>query len=131
MKALLGLVFLVLLAIWTGLVVMTEHLSQWLLASMANGQVSELAQRVGQWPVPAWLGLWVDTAWLKGLQDWGVGLLQWGVQVLPSPEGWMGWITPLLWGVWGLGVVLMGLAAFAGHWFLSRRLALKSAVLRR
>lgn len=121
MKAVLWLVFLVLLAIWTGLVALTEHLSQWLLASMANTQVDELAQKVGQWPVPAWLGFWVDTAWLKGLQDVAAGLLQWGVQVMPSLDVAMAWITPLLWWVWGLGTVLLGLGAFAGHWFLNRR----------
>jgi hypothetical protein len=121
MKALIWLVFLVLMAFWTGLVALTEQLSQWLLASMANGQVGELASLAGQWPVPAWLGLWVDTAWLKSLQEAGVGLVQWLGQVMPSSQGLMGWITPLLWLGWGLGTVLLLVGAVIGHMLLGKR----------
>jgi hypothetical protein len=121
MKALIWLVFLVLMAFWTGLVALTEQLSQWLLTSMANGQVGELASLAGQWPVPAWLGLWVDTAWLKSLQEAGVGLVQWLGQVMPSSQGLMGWITPLLWLGWGLGTVLLLVGAVIGHMLLGKR----------
>ena len=121
MKAIVWLVFLVLTAFWTGLVALTEQLSQWLLASMASGQVGELATVAGQWPVPAWLGFWVDTAWLQGLQDAGVGLVQWLGQVLPSSQGLMSWISPLLWLGWGLGALLLLVAAVMGHMLLGQR----------
>ncbi len=121
MKAIVWLVFLVLTAFWTGLVALTEQLSQWLLASMASGQVGELATVAGQWPVPAWLGFWVDTAWLQGLQEAGVGLVQWLGQVLPSSQGLMSWISPLLWLGWGLGALLLLVAAVMGHMLLGQR----------
>jgi hypothetical protein len=121
MKAIVWLVFLVLTAFWTGLVALTEQMSQWLLASMASGQVGELATVAGQWPVPAWLGFWVDTAWLQGLQDAGVGLVQWLGQVLPSSQGLMSWISPLLWLGWGLGALLLLVAAVMGHMLLGQR----------
>lgn len=121
MKAIVWLVFLVLTAFWTGLVALTEQLSQWLLASMASGQVGELATVAGQWPVPAWLGFWVDTAWLQSLQEAGVGLVQWLGQVLPSSQGLMSWITPLLWLGWGLGTLLLLVAAVMGHMLLGQR----------
>ena len=121
MKAIVWLVFLVLTAFWTGLVALTEQLSQWLLASMASGQVGELATVAGQWPVPAWLGFWVDTAWLQGLQEAGVGLVQWLGQVLPSSQGLMSWISPLLWLGWGLGTLLLLVAAVMGHMLLGQR----------
>jgi hypothetical protein len=121
MKALVWLVFLLLTAFWTGLVALTEQLSQWLLASMAAGQVGELASVAGQWPVPAWLGFWVDTAWLKSLQEAGVGLVQWLSNVMPSSQGLMSWISPLLWLVWGLGTLLLLVAAVMGHMLLGQR----------
>jgi hypothetical protein len=102
MKALVWLVFLLLTAFWTGLVVLTEQLSQWLLASVAAGQVGELATVAGQWPVPAWLGFWVDTAWLQSLQE-------------------ADWISPLLWLGWGLGTLLLLVAAVMGHLLLGQR----------
>jgi hypothetical protein len=121
MKALVWVVFLILIAFWTGLVALTEQLSQWLLASMAAGQVGELATLAGQWPVPAWLGFWVDTAWLKSLQEAGVGLVQWLSNVLPSSQGLMSWISPLLWLGWGLGTLLLLVAAVMGHMLLGQR----------
>ena len=121
MKALVWVVFLILTAFWTGLVALTEQLSQWLLASMAAGQVGELATLAGQWPVPAWLGFWVDTAWLKSLQEAGVGLVQWLSNVLPSSQGLMSWISPLLWLDWGLGTLLLLVAAVMGHMLLGQR----------
>ena len=121
MKAIVWLVFLVLTAFWTGLVALTEQLSQWLLASMASGQVGVLATVAGQWPVPAWLGFWVDTAWLQSMQEAGVGLVQWLSQILPSSQGLMSWISPLLWLGWGLGTLLLLVAAVMGHMLLGQR----------
>lgn len=121
MKAIVWLVFLVLTAFWTGLVALTEQLSQWLLASMASGQVGELATVAGQWPVPAWLGFWVDTAWLQSLQEAGVGLVQWLSNVMPSSQGLMSWISPLLWLGWGLGTLFLLVAAVMGHLLLGQR----------
>jgi len=121
MKSLIWLVFIVLMAFWTGLVALTEQLSQWLLASMANGQVGELATAAGQWPVPAWLGIWVDTELLKSLREAGVSLVQWLGQVLPSSQGLMSWITPLLWLGWGAGSLVLLVGAVAGHMLVGKR----------
>lgn len=108
------------MAFWTGLVALTEQLSQWLLASMANGQAGGLATVAGQWPVPDWLGLWVDTAWLKSLQEFGVGLVQWLGQVLPSSQGLMSWISPLLWLGWGAGALVLLVGAVLGHMLVGK-----------
>ena len=121
MKALVWLVFLLLTAFWTGLVALTEQLSQWLLASIATGQVGELATLAGQWPVPAWLGFGVDTAWLQSLQEAAVGLVQWLSHVMPSSQGLMSWISPLLWLGWGLGTLLLLVAAVMGHMLMGQR----------
>jgi hypothetical protein len=103
------------------LVALTEQLSQWLLASMANGQVGELATVAGQWPVPAWLGIWVDTELLKSLQEAGVGLVQWLGQVMPSSQGLMSWVTPLLWFGWGAGALVLLVGAVLGHMLVGKR----------
>ena len=120
MKALLWVAFVVLAGIWTGLVALTAQITDWLLAAMASGQATDLANVAGQWPVPAWLGLWVDTAWLQSLQAAWVDVVQWLGQVLPSAGGLMGWIGPLLWIGWGLVMLLLLVCAVAGHWLLGR-----------
>jgi hypothetical protein len=120
MKIMIWVAFLVLAGLWTGLVALTVQVTDWLLAAVASGQASDLASAAGQWPVPAWLALWVDTAWLQDLQAAWVGVVQWLGQVLPSADGLMAWITPLLWTGWALVMLLLLVCAVAGHWLASR-----------
>lgn len=120
MKVMLWLAFVLLAGLWTGFVVLATQATDWLLASMASGQVTDLATVAGHWPVPAWLALWVDTAWLQGLQAIGVNLVQWLGQLVVSADGLMGWITPLMWSGWALGMLLLLAFAVAGHSLVGR-----------
>lgn len=120
MKALIWVVFLVFAGLWTGLVALSAQLTEWLLGALASGQVNDLASAAGQWPVPEWLGPWVDTAWLQAVQAATVDMLQWLGQVLPGADSLMGWITPLLWTVWLLVLLGMLLLAALGHWLVGR-----------
>lgn len=130
MKALIWFAFLMLAAFWTGLVMLTGEVSHWVLGSVGSGQVTDLAATAGQIPVPAWLALWVDTAWLKEMQTFGISVVQWLGQVLPSADGLMAWITPLLWVGWGLGILAMLVGATAAHWLLGKGQGV-SSMLRR
>ena len=105
---------------WTGLVAVGAQLSDWLAATVASGQAVDLARSATQWPVPAWLALWVDPAWVQALQAAWLGTVQWLGQVLPSGDGLMGWIAPLLWIGWGLVMLLLLVCAVAGHWLAGR-----------
>lgn len=120
MKALIWGVFVLLASCWTGLVALTAQVTEWVLAAMASGQIADLASAAGALPVPAWLALWVDTAWLQAAQAWLVGAVQWVALGLPSAAGVLGWIVPLLWVVWGLVLLLLLAGAGLGHWLLGR-----------
>lgn len=128
MKLFIWLAFFMFAAVWTGLIMLTSEVSQWVLASMESGQVGDLAASAGQIPLPAWLAIWVDMAWLKEMQTFGVSLVQWLGQVLPSADGLMSWITPLLWVGWALGMLAMFIAASAAHWLLGRGKSLTSVL---
>jgi hypothetical protein len=54
------------------------------------------------------------------MQEAGVGLVQWLSNVMPSSQGLMSWISPLLWLGWGLGTLLLLVAAVMGHMLLGR-----------
>lgn len=120
MKTMVWLAFLVFAGLWSGLVALAAQMTEWLLAAMSSGQVTDLATTAGQWPVPAWLALWVDPAWLKGMQVASVELVQWLAQLLPAATGLMEWVTPLLWIGWGLGILLLLVLAVFGHWLVGR-----------
>lgn len=121
MKLALWSVFGLLVFVWTGLIGIAEQLTEWLLAAMASGQVGDLANQALQWPLPDWLSPWVDTAWIKAVQESSLGLVQWLGQVLPSASRLMDWVSPLIWALWALGLAFLLALAVAGHWMLRRR----------
>lgn len=120
MRAIVWGVFALLAAGWTGLVAISVQITEWLLGMAASGQVGDVATAAGQWPVPAWLALWVDPAWVQALQAAWLGTAQWLGQVLPSGDGLMGWIAPLLWTGWALGLLCLLVPAVALHWLVGR-----------
>ena len=120
MKTIIWGVFALLTVCWTALVALSVQVTDWLLGATGSGQVTAAATSVGQWPVPAWAALWVDPTWLQALQAMWIDLVQWLGQIAPSSEGLMGWITPLLWTGWGLGMVCLLVPAIGLHWLVGR-----------
>lgn len=116
---------------WTGLVWVTHQLTGWLLGAIDAGTLKDAGGAVVGLPVPPlpeWLNLWIDTAWLGALQAWSAELLGWLGAVLPAGDALMAWIGPLLWVGWGLG--LLALLALAGlvHLLVGRAPSIRDAV---
>ena len=120
MKTIVWGVFAFLTLCWTALVALSVQLAEWLLGAAGSGQATAAATSVGQWPVPAWAALWVDPAWVEALQAMWIDRVQWLGQVAPSSDGLMGWITPLLWTGWGLGLLCLLVPAVGLHWLVGR-----------
>ena len=120
MRAIVWGVFALLAAGWTGLVAISVQITEWLLGMAASGQVGDVATAAGQWPVPAWLALWVDPQAIEALQLAWADAVQWLGAVLPSAGGLAGWVSAAVWIVWGFG--LAGLLALAGvlHWLVGK-----------
>lgn len=110
---------------WTGLVAVGAQLSDWLAATVASGQAVEVARTAADWPVPAWLALWVDPAWIQMLQAAWTDVFAWVSAALPVSAGVagsvLGWVAPLLWLVWGVVLVCLLLLAGGLHWLIGRR----------
>ena len=120
MKPLIWGVFGLLALCWTGLAAASVQITEWMLTAIAAGQVTGAANAAGQWPVPAWLAVWIDPAWLKNMQTAWLGLVQWLGQVLPSTQSLSGWIAPLVWTTWALGLLCLLAPAIALHWVAGR-----------
>jgi hypothetical protein len=120
MKALIWGLFALLALLWTGLVLVSAELTGWLATTVASGQAGDLAASAGQWPVPAWLALWVDPAWVEALQAGWVQLMGWLGASGPAIGSVVSWLIPLMWVVWGLVLLVMLLAAAAGHFLMGR-----------
>jgi len=107
----------------------------WLLATLSasagqwisSGQAKTLGQQAGALPLPDWLALFVDTAQLQQLREALLWLLEAGGGSLPFLGSAVGWLEPLVWVVWALGLCLMlGLGALA-HVMVGRSHLLKRA----
>jgi hypothetical protein len=120
MKILVWAVFGVLVVTWTLGALIVVELAQWGAQAIASGAASELGRSAAQWPAPAWLSLWLDPTTIKIAQE---GLLT-GFEVFRSALPWVGsavgWLVPLAWISWGIGVALLLAMAGGAHWLASR-----------
>ena len=115
MKALIWAIAALLALVWSVGIAMLSTVSGWLAGSAdkALGGVRE----VGNLTLPPWLDVWLDPAWRDGLQAfvaWGAGALAW---ITPWIGPVLEWVAPLLWVFWGIGIVILLLAA-AGTQFV-------------
>ena len=106
--------------LWTGLAALGASLVGWGATVLASGGAAEWARAAAQWPVPGWIALWVDPQAVKAIQE----ALLWGLQALQHSLPWVasavGWLVPLVWVTWGLGVLLLVVLGAVAHLFISR-----------
>lgn len=123
MKVLLWLMFALLALLWTGGAALLAGLTDWAASVLASGTVVDWAKAAAQWPLPGWIALWVDPQAVRFVQEavlWALGALGTLANGLPLAGQLVGWLVPLVWLGWGLGmVVLLGLT-LGLHWWLSR-----------
>lgn len=120
MKILIWSVSLTLALLWTGAAWMAALFVRWSGQALVSGSAEAAGRAVAAWPVPPWLSLWVDSAWLKSAQD----ALRWSIDaaqgVLPGVGAAVGWLVPLVWVAWGFGLATLVALAVLAHWGLSR-----------
>ena len=114
----LWLVTFLLLGIWTLMAGIAAATLSWLIAQAPLA--ADWAAQVANLPLPPWLSIWMDPV----LAEWTRQLVAQSLEglsvVLPWLQPMLGWLVPLTWVVWGLGLVaLLGMAAL-GHWALRR-----------
>lgn len=121
MKLLVWSVFAVLALLWT--------VTAWIVARLAGAAAVAVREQGGMpastenpwnWQVPAELASWIDPAILLYLQQ----MMSWSLEglrdALPLFGALLGWIVPLTWIGWALGMLLMLAAAAFAHWLAGR-----------
>lgn len=120
MRIAVWIVFGVLALAWTGGAWLAAELTGWLGRTVATGQAADLGQAVAQWPIPAWVGAWIDPALIVWLQD---GVL-WAITAVsgaaPAIGSAIGWLVPVVWLVWALGTALLVVLAGGVHLLIGR-----------
>lgn len=130
MKLLIWAVTALLALMWTVGAWAVAALLGWVASSAAPADAAEWGRVLTEWPMPAWLTLWIDPATIHA----ALGGLAWTLEKLqsawPGLQGVIGALVPLTWIVWGIG--LAGLLALAGlvHWLVARVRAPAAPALR-
>jgi len=120
MAALSWIVFALVALFWTGGAWVAAEATEWMAQALASGTAVQAATDIAALPLPQWIRLWIDPAWVGALQSmvqWAVGWLSGG---LPFAGTAAVWITAAIWIAWGLGMVLLLVAATAFHMLLRR-----------
>ncbi len=112
--------FAVLALLWTGAAWITAAAAGWAAEALAGGSASQTVRDLATLPLPDWLKFWIDPEWLQAVQS----ALQWAIDGagagLPFLASIAGWIVPAIWIGWGLGAVLLLVAALAVHLLVRR-----------
>lgn len=115
--------FGVLALLWTGGAFITAELVQWGAQALGSGAAAEAGRELAQLPVPPWAAIWLDPAWVQSLQAmvlWGLDAFRDALPLLGSAAGWL---VPVVWVLWFLGLVALLVAAGAAHVLLRRFVA--------
>ena len=118
MKALVWGIVALLAVVWSAGMAVLAAVSGWLArsAGQAAGSVKDLAGLT----LPPWMEVWLDPAWREAL----VGFAGASQEVLAWVTPWIGpvleWAAPLLWVVWGFGIVGLLLLAAGGQFLVGR-----------
>ena len=109
--------------LWTGGAALTAALTQWAAKVLASGGTVDWAQVAARWPVPDWIALWVDPQAVRRAQQmllWVLGLVGSLSAGLPMAGQVVGWLVPLVWVFWGLGMLVLLALALGVHVWLGR-----------
>lgn len=111
MKLILWGTVALLALLWTGGAALLAQLVQWSAQGLAglNGSPVEIVAAL-----PAWLSPWIDAAAWAEMQQWFSAVLASTAALMPSLGQVAGWLVPVVWAVWALGMLLLlGLALVA------------------
>jgi len=104
---------LALLGAWSLFMWVLHGLAAWSMAGA--GTLLAQSQKIDPALLPAWITVWLPPDWMSAAKAAAADVLPWlesALSALPSPQVWLG---PLAWTVWGVGSLILLLAAVLIH----------------
>ena len=105
--------------LWTGAAAMLSAAVNWLAATSADPAIRGV-QALSQWPAPEWLAVWMPPGVIEPLRASVTGMLDSAVAATAWIVPMLGWMSPLIWIVWGLVLVLVLFLAGGIHLLVGR-----------
>lgn len=120
MKWIIWVVAGTLATLWTGALALAAALVGWTADAIAGVGTSPVVFDLPP-ELPVWLSVWVDPAAWGALVGATHQALQWLPSVLPIAETVTGWLVPLVWVLWALGMLALLLLAAGSHGWVAQR----------
>ncbi len=120
MKIAVWVIFSIVTLLWTIGTFIAVKLTQWGTGLLANGNIDPLSRSVAEMPLPQGLPLWLDPTMIQALQQYALLALEALRDAMPYMSMLMGWLVPMIWGVWGFGLMGLVALAVAAHWLTAR-----------
>lgn len=126
MKIAVWVIFGVVTLLWTAGTFIAVKLTQWGTKLLATASFEQQSHNVAQWPVPEGLPLWVDPAAILALQQMALFSLEALRNAMPYMSSMMGWLVPVIWVVWGFGLLCLLAMAGGAHWLAARHTSIRN-----
>ncbi len=120
MKIAVWVIFSIVTLLWTIGTFIAVKLTQWGTGLLANGNIDPLSRGVADWPLPEGMPEWVDPSMIQTLQQFALLSLDGLRDALPYMSMLMGWLVPMIWAVWGFGLICLAALAIGAHWLTAR-----------
>ena len=120
MIALAWVLFAVLALLWTGGAALAAALAGWTAEAIASGTAAEAVRNVAAIPVPQWIAAWAEPEFIRAVQSALLWAVEAGQQALPWIGTAAGWLVPLVWVAWALGLAALLALAIVAHLLLRR-----------
>ncbi|MEJ7929809.1 hypothetical protein WG922_07485 [Ramlibacter sp. AN1015] len=106
--------------VWTGGAFVFAELAQWGAQALASGVAGDAARGLATLPVPQWIVLWVDPALVQTAQSMVLWTFDTAREAVPLLGSAAGWLAPLVWVVWAVGLLAVLVGAGGSHLVLHR-----------
>ncbi|WP_416759898.1 hypothetical protein ACNI65_23855 [Roseateles sp. So40a] len=120
MKTFLWSVTGLLALIWSGLAWAAAGLVRWTVEALSTGRAAELGKTAVEFKFPAWTEPFLDTGLLEAVQ----ALVQWLLEMAgtgaPMAGTAIGWLVPLVWIGWALGLTVLIVIALVLNYLIKR-----------
>ena len=120
MKALIWGVFTLGVLLWTGATALVVNVIDWSAEQLSKGSPAFLETAANNIAIPIWMSPWLDPSTWATIFMSIQGMLASTAAAVPFLGSMLGWLAPLVWIIWGLGVLTLLALAIVGILLLKR-----------
>lgn len=120
MKALIWSIFILATLVWTGFTALVAQAIKWSAEHLSTGAAGTLEMATNNLAIPLWASPWLAPS------DWATilmsvqSVLDNAAGAIPLVGSVLGWLAPLVWIIWALGMVVLFALLIAGMLLLKR-----------